>query len=169
VKSIPIIDEIWIITENGLTLYNQQFLDEGSADLFGGFVSAINAFASEIGMDEVRVIKGKHFKLTLAHYQDQRVSFVCRTPLDQAENKIFEYLDFLKGKFVDFFQKEIKEWKGSLEDFKDMKEVFNIEQDQLELYSKNIFTALKDTSFEPENQITYKKIEEDGNLEEIQL
>ncbi len=163
-KSIPIIDEIWIITENGLTLYNQQFLDEGSADLFGGFVSAINAFASEIGMEEVRVIKGKNFKLTLAHYQDHRVSFVCRTPLDQNEDHIYEYLSFLKGKFVEYFGKEIKDWKGSLDDFKEMKEVFNIEQDQLELYSKNIFSSVEDTIFQPDRQISYEKIEKKIDL-----
>lgn len=160
-KSVPLIDEIWILTENGLTLYNEQFLEDHSADLFGGFISAINAFASEIGMEEVQMIKGKNFKLTLAHYDDHRLTFVVRTPLDQKDNKILSYLGYLKTKFVDFYAEDLIDWKGSLEDFKDVKNLFDLERDQLEIYQKNIYSAIPRSDFLPEQRILYDKLEKE--------
>jgi hypothetical protein len=73
-KVSPLIDELWIITEHGLTLYNKKNREECDNDLFGGFISAINAFASEIGMRNVQSIQGENFKLTLAHYEDDKLT-----------------------------------------------------------------------------------------------
>ncbi|WP_371802926.1 hypothetical protein [Candidatus Lokiarchaeum ossiferum] len=158
---VPLIDEIWILTENGLTLYNEQFLEEQSADLFGGFISAINAFASEIGMEEVQMIKGKNYKLTLAHYEDHRLTFVVRTPLDQKDTKIISYLGYLKKKFVDYYAEDLLDWKGEMEEFKEIKELFDLERDQLEIYQKNIYSSIPNSDFLPEQRILYDKIEKE--------
>ncbi len=95
-EEAPLIDEIWIITENGITLYNYRFIDEITEDLFGGFISAINAFASEIGMIDVRLIKGKKAQLVLTHDKQNKLTFVCKIQLDQEEMNAIQYLKELK-------------------------------------------------------------------------
>ena len=58
-KNIPIIQEIWIIARNGLHIGSSKIsIDKKDlgidGDMFSGFIAAINAFTSEIGLEKCK-------------------------------------------------------------------------------------------------------------------
>ena len=48
-----------------------------------------------------------------------------------------------------------------MEDFKGVKDLFDLEGDQLEIYQKNIYSAIPTSDFLPERRILYDKMEKE--------
>ncbi len=45
---VKILDELWILTENGVVLFNHVYRQKVPTQLFGALLSAINSFAEEV-------------------------------------------------------------------------------------------------------------------------
>ena len=134
-KKIPIIQEIWIIMRNGLPIFSQNISNgqkdlEINEDMFSGFVAAINAFTSEIGLDNCRVIETKSSKLVFSHFQTLSLSFVGRSNKNIDNSEIYDYLDSVKQVFLLKYKKVISNWKGTVSEFKEISKHIDIQKDK---------------------------------------
>jgi len=136
-KKIPIIQEIWIIMRNGLPIFSQNISNgqkdlEINEDMFSGFVAAINAFTSEIGLENCRVIETKSSKLVFSHFHSLSLTFVGRSKKDiNIDNsEIFDYLDSVKQVFLLKYKNVISNWKGTVSEFKGISKHIDIQKDK---------------------------------------
>ena len=137
-KNIPIIQEIWIIARNGLHIFSQQISDNEKilgidGDMFSGFIAAINAFTSEIGLDKCRVIETKSYKLVFSHSHSLSLTFVGRSNknIENIDNsEIYEYLESVKQVFLSKYKNIIGNWKGTVSEFKGISKNIDIKNDK---------------------------------------
>ena len=134
-KNIPIIQEIWVIARNGLHLYSQTSGNDKKdlgidVDMFSGFIAAINAFTFEIGLEKCRVLETKSSKLVFSHYSSLELTFVARSTKKIDNSEIFNYLESIKSKFILKYKKIIKDWNGSVSEFKGISKNIDIEKDK---------------------------------------
>lgn len=139
------IQELWIIARNGLHIFSQKIsnnhkdLEENNLhnrsrkiddDLFSGFVAAINAFTSEIGLDKCRVLETKSSKLVFSHFRTLDLTFVGRSNKNIDNSEIFEYLKNVKSKFISNYNDIMKNWSGSVGEFKGINKKIDIVKDK---------------------------------------
>ncbi|MHC1591176.1 MAG: hypothetical protein ACXQS8_03755 [Candidatus Helarchaeales archaeon] len=145
-----LINELWIITESGLTIYNQKVDDVVDADLFGGFISALNQFAKQLGEDEFKTIEMGDCRLIVKRCEECKVLFVTRSDKKVKLKSVEEYLECIKENFYEKFKDKLENWNGDLDEFKDISKVLNIKDDPKNFFgfalssstSKNILNKL---------------------------
>ncbi len=139
------IQELWIIARNGLHIFSQKIssnhkdlgknnlndrIGKINEDFFSGFVAAINAFTSEIGLDKCRVLETKSSKLVFSHHPDLDLTFVARSNKNINNSEIFDYLESIKSNFILKYNKIIKNWSGSVTEFKGISKKIDIDKDK---------------------------------------
>ncbi|MHA1474948.1 MAG: hypothetical protein ACTSPA_10205 [Promethearchaeota archaeon] len=134
-KKIPIVQEIWIIMRNGLSIFSQNIGNDQKktgieGDMFSGFVAAINAFTSEIGLDKCRVIETKSSKIVFSHFHSQSLTFVGRSSKNIDNSEIYDYLDSVKSVFLLKYKNVISNWNGSVSEFKGISKNIDIVKDK---------------------------------------
>jgi len=133
--NIPIIHQLWIIARNGLHIYSSRVKRvigkedlKINGDMFSGFIAAINAFTSEIGLNNCRVLETKTNKLVFSHYHTLDLTFVGKSTKDIENHEIFEYLESVKSEFLSKYKKIIHNWNGSVAEFKGISKIIDIEK-----------------------------------------
>jgi len=134
-KNIPIIQEIWIIARNGLHIgsskINYSKKDLGiDENMFSGFIAAINAFTFELGLDKCRVLETKLSKLSFSHYSALDLTFVAKSTKNIENSEILNYLEIIQEQFVKKYKKIIRNWNGSVSEFKGISKYIDIEKDK---------------------------------------
>jgi len=137
-KKIPIIQEIWIIMRNGLPIFSQNISDgqkdlKIDGDMFSGFVAAINAFTSEIGLNKCRIIETTSSKIVFSHFQTLELTIVGRSNKNIGNignSEIIEYLEIIKSTFLLKYRDVIKNWKGTVSEFKGISKNIDIKKDK---------------------------------------
>ena len=134
-KKIPIIQEIWIIMRNGLPIFSQNISNdqeglEINRDMFSGFVAAINAFTSEIGLNNCRVIETKSSKLVFSHFHSLNLTFVGRSNKNIDNSEIYDYLESIKSRFILKYKEVISNWNGTVSEFEGISKNIDIKKDK---------------------------------------
>jgi hypothetical protein len=92
------INEIWIITSSGITLFNISKDDKIDPLLFGGFLSAVQSFIKTLGENTLKTLVIGNSKITV--YQGKKgLLFVSRSPQKTKDDSIIEYLKLVETKF----------------------------------------------------------------------
>ncbi|MFX1295195.1 MAG: hypothetical protein ACFFD2_10140 [Promethearchaeota archaeon] len=125
-----IIDELWITTASGLTLFNQS-KDQFDPLLIGGFFSAIHTFAQNLGEKEVKSIILGESKLIVYQgiLQDKRFLFISRSPKKVKNDMIIKLLKLVETKFFQQYKDHLVKWNGDSDLFNTfgpiIQEIFN--------------------------------------------
>ncbi|MHA1719687.1 MAG: hypothetical protein ACTSWX_03410 [Promethearchaeota archaeon] len=143
--NIPIIQELWIVARNGLHIFSQKISDDKVSmennknheriekideDLFSGFVAAINSFTYTIGLEKCRILETKSLKLSFSHFPVLNLTFVGKSSRNVNNNKIYEYLEDIKSKFIHNYGKIVDKWSGSVSEFKGISKKIDINKDK---------------------------------------
>ena len=133
-----IIEELWIINENGIPLHNQKIEDTIDSALFSGFLSAITNFAKEIGENSMDMIKlGDSVFIILKEKKKNSLLFVGKSKDKVKDEKVRKLLFKIRDKFIEFFDKELVEWDGNrTEYFESFVKVFNLKNDMDNIVQK---------------------------------
>ncbi len=126
-----IIQEIWIINNSGITLYNQSIESNKNSQkkvLIGSFMSSINQMAKTIEMGEFQNIKIGKNRISFLHYKTE-LMFVCKSDINTKENKVMSYIDNLKEKFVTHYSEKLLNWDGDISIFDNMDGIINLRTD----------------------------------------
>lgn len=98
-----IVNEIWIITSSGVTLFNLSKDEKIDPLLFGGFFSAIQSFVKTLGESTLKTLIIGNAKITV--YQGKGgYLFVSRSAQKTKDDSIMEYLKLIESKFFEHYE-----------------------------------------------------------------
>jgi len=86
-----LIQDLWILTENGITLYHRAFDPKINEQLFGGLMSALNSFAENLvegGLSSFEM-SNKRFNLMRKH----NLFFIANSSKKNKEKKVIPELE----------------------------------------------------------------------------
>ncbi len=112
-----LIQDLWILTEDGITLYHRAFDPKVNEQLFGGLMSALNSFAENLvegGLSSFEM-SNKRFNLMRMH----NLFFVANSAKKHKEKKVIPELEKVAGIFTDHYNDEFfKTWDNDISIFK---------------------------------------------------
>jgi len=109
------LEDLWILTETGITLYTKAKEGKINEQLFGALMSAINSFAEgmgglsslEISKKRVSIIKKKEFL------------FIASSLLKTKEKRVLKELEEVSKKFFEKYSEKLKNWDMDISIFSD--------------------------------------------------
>ncbi len=131
-----LIEELWIITDAGITLHNQRVEEKVDKDLFGGFIAALHHFTQELGEENCKKIRMGDSQLFLSACNS--LYFVARSDVDVKEKKVKAYLDKIMQAFITCYEKELESFNGNVAVFKDVDKIINIKKDSDNFFGMKI-------------------------------
>ncbi|MHA1680483.1 MAG: hypothetical protein ACTSUE_05705 [Promethearchaeota archaeon] len=133
-----ILQDIWILKEDGIVIFQHIFDKEKmNTQLFGGFMSALNTFASQLDENGLSNFELGAKKFTIIKHN--RLIFIGNYDKKQKAKKASEELKDVINKFFNTFAfDDIINWVGDLGFFKNFEDVI---KDSLE----DVVGSLKDS------------------------
>lgn len=110
IRSHPsIVEELWVVTTDGLNLFNWQAKDKKTPQLpfslVGGFISALSSFAKEITDRDIDYVKIKNNVLYIQHVRDK---IIVAAMLDEVEwtevEVVTRIIEFVGEEFLSQFE-----------------------------------------------------------------
>jgi len=99
-SKMRIVNEIWIITPGGITLFNLSKDETIDPLIFGGFFSAIQSFVKTLGESTLKTLVIGNSKITV--YQGKEgYLFVSRSPQKIKDDSVMDYLKLVETKFFE--------------------------------------------------------------------
>ena len=96
-----IIKDIWILTQTGTVVFKRVFNSNVNAQLFGGLMSALNSFASELESGGLTNFGSNSMRFTLLKNHD--FLFVCTAEKKVKEKRLHEII-----------KKKYEKWDGDI-------------------------------------------------------
>ena len=121
---VKIIQDIWILKSEGVVLFKRVFNEKMDAQLFGGFMSALNALAGQLDKSGLSNFELGDKKYAIIKNSD--LVFIANFNKNSKPKKAEEELKEVVNKFFNTFQfDEITSWKGDLSYFERFKDVIS--------------------------------------------
>lgn len=118
---VKILRDIWILTEDGLTIFNRVIDPNVGPQVFGGLMSALNTFAeslSEGGMS--------NFELSSIRFTIEKINhfiFVANSSNDVKPKKVMKELKKISKNFFTVYPEEVlKNWSKNIKVFANFEE-----------------------------------------------
>ena len=116
-----LLQDIWILMDTGIVLFHRVFNETVDANLFGGFLSALNSFAEEItkkGLSNFE-IADKRFTIL----KDGNFIFIANASKQHKHRKVKEELSKIMQKFYQIYPKNLlNNWNGDVSIFSNFKD-----------------------------------------------
>ena len=114
-----ILQDFWIITKDGLVLFNRVFDPQIESQLFGALLSAINTFAEEVSEGGL-----SHFQLSNKQFvllKKNNILFIGNSNTRVKKEKITNELEVISDKFFEDYSYliENEKWNGNVTLFSD--------------------------------------------------
>ncbi len=116
-----ILRDLWILTENGLTLFNRVINPNMGPQVFGGLISALNVFAENLsngGMSK--------FELSSLSFMIEKKNnflFVANSSNKINQKKVMKELKKVANLFLKVYPEDIrKNWSKNIKAFSNFKE-----------------------------------------------
>ncbi|MHA1129739.1 MAG: hypothetical protein ACTSRC_12560 [Candidatus Helarchaeota archaeon] len=117
-----VIDEIWIIKPGGLTVFNLSKEENVDPLLMGGFFSAIQTLATQIGEKELKTLLFGNSKITI--YQGQKgYLFISRSSKKVNDKLIDKSLKLVETSFFEKYGKNLEAFHSNSNLFDDFEAV----------------------------------------------
>ena len=130
---MKVIQDLWICQDSGLVVFHRVFHEYVDVNLFGGFMSALNAYSSvlvEGGLSSFE-IEEKRFTL----FKKNGYMFISSSPRKVKENKVYEELKDISDRFFDTYPTEfLANWCGDVSAFTNFE--FEIQNSLLKVVEK---------------------------------
>ena len=112
-----IIQDLWILTDSGVTVYSRVYDTKVNDQLFGALMSAINQFAETIVEGGISNFELKNKKFTII--QHNNFLFIANTPSKEKEKKIKQELERISDKFFELYGEKLLNWDCDVSIFSD--------------------------------------------------
>jgi hypothetical protein len=115
-----LIDGLLIINDTGALLYNwhpKNYVGDGKDDLFSGFLTAINSFATVERGEDIKSLKLKETRLIFEKYEEliQKLTFVITTKDEEFIELLHAVIHDLMDSFTELYKKNLnKEFDGAV-------------------------------------------------------
>ncbi|MFX0076489.1 MAG: hypothetical protein ACFE96_13690, partial [Candidatus Hermodarchaeota archaeon] len=114
------IDGLLIINDTGALLYNwhpKNYEGNGKDDLFSGFLTAINSFATVERGEDIKSLKLKETQLIFEKYEEltQKLTFVITTKDEKFIELLHAVIHEIMGKFTELYKDDLnQEFDGAV-------------------------------------------------------
>lgn len=111
-----VLRDIWILTINGIVVFNRVFDETIDSQLFGGLMSAINSFAGEISHSALTnfELSDKRFTIT----KRENMLFIVNSDKGAKQKKVDKELNLIADKFIELYLHRFKDFDGDISEFK---------------------------------------------------
>ncbi len=125
-----ILQDIYILSENGITVFHRVFDEKLDEQLFGALLSAINSFAEELAKGGLSSFELKDKRFTII--KRNHFLFIASSSKAIKPKKASEELENIIGKFFNIYKADILiNWDGDISIFSN--------------FEKQIETSLEET------------------------
>ena len=132
-----VLRDLWILLENGMVIYNHTFETSMDPQLFGGFMSAIQTVAMQLGGDGLSTLELA--SRTFYFAKSGQLLFIATVDRNIKPKRAQEELRSIVHQFFALYSDDrITNWRGNLSEF----DVF---KHQIEQSFEDPVTKMKDT------------------------
>lgn len=115
-----VIQDIWILNDNGIVLFNRVFNEELEAQLFGALMSALNSFAQQISDGGLKNFELSNKRFTLI--KKRGFLFIASSSNKFKGKKVTLELEVIARKFNNQYPDDFfKRWDNDVNIFMDFK------------------------------------------------
>ena len=115
---VKVLQDIWIITDGGISCFTRVFNKNLNEQLFGALLSALNIFAEEVTQGGLTNFEIQNNRFTIM--KEKGFIFVSKSSKKIKENKVNEELEKVKKKFFDKYKEIVlDDWDGDISIFED--------------------------------------------------
>ena len=119
------IEDLWIITESGITLFSHSFKKSLNPFLFGAFMSMINKYASSLSPKGLNCFETDDERFLFEKRNE--ILFIGSFPLNIKKRKAYRYLELIIMKFFEMYGKNLVEYfDGDISHYHGFKNELNI-------------------------------------------
>ena len=113
---VKVLQDIWILTENGIVLFHRVFNEKVDEQLFGGLMAALNSFAEELVKTGLSNFELQNKRYTII--KRNNLLFIANSSKNVKEKKVTEELDIVANKFFELFSLDmLKNWDNDVNTF----------------------------------------------------
>ncbi len=115
-----ILNDIWILTESGVTVYNRVLDPRINPQLFGALMSALNLFAEQLSNGGISNFELSNLRFTII--KRNHFIFVANSSNKSKEKKVLNELSRISDKFFELYSEEVLEkWDNDINIFANFK------------------------------------------------
>ncbi|TFF89020.1 MAG: hypothetical protein EU550_00090 [Promethearchaeota archaeon] len=130
---MKIIQDIWIIQENGIVLFSRVFHEQIHEQLFGALMSALSTFADQISEHGLKSLDLNNKRFTLK--RKKGLLFICNSSRKVKEKKVQQELDKLAENFLIKYPNAPVDQEGDISIYSGFKtEIENILEDPIKKF-----------------------------------
>lgn len=108
----PLIEEIWVISNSGVTLFNQNTNYAIDRQLFGAFIYSINNFATNLTNNELKSMDIGENRINFCKCSETGILIVCKSSTKIRKELINQYLEKIRKSIIMNLGKELSSWNG---------------------------------------------------------
>jgi hypothetical protein len=117
---LKVIQDVWIIKDNGIVLFSRVFHEKVQDQLFGALMSALSSFADEISDHGLSSLELNNKRFTLQ--KKEGLLFICNSSKKVKEKKVKQELHKLGETFLKRYPKASSDEDGDISKYEDFKE-----------------------------------------------
>ena len=131
---VKVIQDLWILTDGGIVLFNRVYDPKVSAQLFGALMTALDSYAKEIGSGNrgLKSFELQNIRFTII--KKRNLLFVANSSKKYKEKKVMDELKKISEKFFD-------KYSYIFDDF----DSWNMEISKFSNFESDIEDALEDS------------------------
>jgi len=115
-----ILNDIWILTESGVTVYSRVLDPRINPQLFGALMSALNLFAEQLSNGGITNFELSNLRFTII--KRNHFIFVANSSNKSKEKKVLNELSRISDKFFELYSEEVLEkWDNDINIFANFK------------------------------------------------
>ncbi len=115
-----ILNDIWILTESGVTVYSRVLDPRINPQLFGALMSALNLYAEQLSNGGITNFELSNLRFTII--KRNRFIFVANSSNKLKEKKVLNELSLISDKFFELYSEEVLEkWDNDINIFANFK------------------------------------------------
>lgn len=116
-----ILRDLWILTQDGLTIFNRVINPNLGPQMFGGLMSALNTFAESLSDGGMSNFELSRIRFTIE--KKNHFIFVANSSSEVKPKKVMNELKRISNKFFKVYPEEvIKNWSKDMKVFANFKE-----------------------------------------------
>ena len=132
-----ILQDIWILTESGVSVYSRVYNPKVNEQLFGALMSAINQFAEQVAEGGISSFEISNKKFSII--RKDNFLFVANASVKQKDKRVKDELKRISEKFFEEYSHILEDWDNDVSVFEDFEKKIEDSLDQTLKKFQNAF------------------------------
>lgn len=113
----PIVNDLWILTENGIVVFSRVYEKKVNPQLFGALMSALNTFSENLSDGGITNFELGEIRFVIVKRGE--FIFVGSSLNKTKEKKVIDKLTQIANKFFEIYPETLEDWDYDISVFSD--------------------------------------------------